>query len=57
MKSGNPNTLDEVYPENIGVLLDFQQIDNADSEGNAYVKGVNTTQMATGPDFQENNEK
>ena len=56
MRSGNLSTLDEGYPENIEILPNFQQVDNADSKDNAYVKGVNTAKMATELDFQENNE-
>lgn len=57
VRSENPSTLDEGYPDNLGDIHNFQEVDNTDKEENTYVKGVNTTKMAAGSDFQEYNEK
>lgn len=57
VRSENPSTLDEGYPDNLGDIHNFQEVDNTDKEENTYVKGVNTTKMAARSDFQEYNEK
>lgn len=57
VRSENPSTLDEGYPDNLGDIPNFQEVDNTNKEENTYVKGVNTTKMAAGSDVQEYNEK
>ena len=51
MRSENPSMLDEGYSKNLGDIPNFQDGDNANREGNIYMKEMNTTKMATGPDF------
>lgn len=48
VRSENPSTLDEGYPDNLGDIHNFQEVDNTDKEENTYVKGVNTTKGGKG---------